>query len=172
MESSQDMLRHSRQLQSSRVYMDLRRKLLPEANAFGDGLRQRHVDVNLEDEMPAPALDKQTGASSKGRKDLDCENIADHMLSLTQSLREQTEIANRIIRSDTEVVSESNDAVDDNLYALNRESRQLLTHSSFDRNCWVWVMITLVLVTFIGKPAAPPPMVASANISDDSFQPR
>lgn len=147
MESSQDMLRHSRQLQSSRVYMDLRKKLLPDTNEFGDGLRQRHTEANTEDEM----VNRQTGAPVKGRTDMNCENIADHMLSLTQSLREQTEIANRIIRSDTEVVSESNDAVDDNLYALNQESRKLLTHSSFDRNCWVWVMITVVLITFIGK---------------------
>lgn len=159
MESSQDMLRQSRQFQSSQIYMDIRKKLIPEVYAFGDGVRHRHaVDtskvLSSTDAKNIPESMEQLIDSSEKRrnfKNLNCENIADHMLSITQNLREQTEIANRIIRLDTDVVSQSNDAVDDNLHALNRESRKLENHSSFDRNCWVWVMITFVLITFIGK---------------------
>lgn len=152
--------------------MDLRRKLLPETRhgqhvddsdevetkATGI-LRYRHTahptealnsPRTNETVLPPYLLGKTSSSMPHGYKNLNCDVITDHMMSLTRSLREQTEIANRIIRSDTDTVSKSNDTVDDNLHTLNTKSRLLLNYSSLDRKCWMWLMITFILITFIG----------------------
>lgn len=77
------------------------------------------------------------------------ERIAEDMLSLTRSLREQTETANRIIRKDTEVVSTSSHLSDRNLSSLSLEADKLKDHSKRAWKCWMWIMIGIVMMIFI-----------------------
>lgn len=79
------------------------------------------------------------------------ERIAEDMLALTRSLREQTETANRIIRRDTEVVSTSSTLSDRNMSSLAREAEKLSDHSKRAWKCWMWIMIGLVMMIFICK---------------------
>lgn len=79
------------------------------------------------------------------------ERIAEDMLSLTRSLREQTETANRIIRRDTEVVSTSSGLSDRNLSSLSHEAEKLKDHSKRAWKCWMWIMIGVVMMIFICK---------------------
>lgn len=79
------------------------------------------------------------------------ERIAEDMLALTRSLREQTETANRIIRKDTEVVSTSSNLSDRNLSSLSHEAEKLKDHSKRAWKCWMWIMIGMVMMIFICK---------------------
>lgn len=77
------------------------------------------------------------------------ERIAEDMLQLTRSLREQTETANRIIRRDTEVVATAAHMSDRNLASLGREAEKLDEHTKRAWKCWMWLMIGFVMVIFI-----------------------
>lgn len=93
---------------------------------------------------------KEMGQALKYYGDIQ-ERIAEDMLSLTRSLREQTETANRIIRRDTEVVSTSSNLSDRNLSSLSLEADKLKEHSKRAWKCWMWIMIGMVMLIFICK---------------------
>lgn len=78
------------------------------------------------------------------------EKIAENMLLLTQSLKEQTETANKIIRKDTDVVKRSAEISDKNLVSLTKEAGKLQDHSKNAFKCWMWIMIIFVMGVFIG----------------------
>ncbi|CAG9821375.1 unnamed protein product [Phaedon cochleariae] len=105
------------------------------------GLRQRNVDKksNASDD-----LDEVINYHENRQK-----KITDDMLSLTQSLREQSETANRIIKKDTEVVTQSSVLSEQNLGKLSEESSKLAEHSKRAWKCWMWIMLAVVLIVFI-----------------------
>ncbi|XP_031346773.1 vesicle transport protein USE1 isoform X2 [Photinus pyralis] len=75
--------------------------------------------------------------------------IADEMLTLTKNLKEQSELANKIIKKDTEVVGRSSQLTEDNFTKLKSESNKLTEHSKRAWKCWMWIMLLVVLVVFI-----------------------
>lgn len=75
--------------------------------------------------------------------------IADDMLILTQNLKEQSELANKIIKKDTEVVGKSSQLTENNYAKLKVESEKLQEHSKRACKCWMWIMLVVVLVVFI-----------------------
>ncbi|KAK4884734.1 hypothetical protein RN001_001005 [Aquatica leii] len=77
------------------------------------------------------------------------QKIADEMLILTKNLKEQSELANKIIKKDTEVVSKSSQLTDVNFTKLKLESNKLTEHSKKAWKCWMWIMLVIVLVVFI-----------------------
>lgn len=77
------------------------------------------------------------------------QKITEEMLSLTRSLREQSETANKIIKMDTEVVSRSTELALHNHSKLSVESSKLAEHSKRAWKCWMWIMLAAVLVVFI-----------------------
>lgn len=82
------------QIQNEHYHSQMRKELLDTQNDLQAGLRKRGgVTINSSDNM---------GQAMKYYGDMQ-EKIAEDMLSLTRSLKEQTEIANKIIRKDTEV---------------------------------------------------------------------
>lgn len=75
--------------------------------------------------------------------------IAEEMLVFTKTLREQSQIANKIIKKDTEVVTNSTNLTDQNFSKLVVESSKLAEHSKRAWKCWMWIMLAIVLVVFI-----------------------
>lgn len=132
-ENVDDVIREVRQLQNSKHYSDIRKELIND-----DNLRIRK-----------PREQEQSNEALKYHNDVQ-EKITEHMLSLTRSLKEQTEIANRIIKRDTEVVSKSATMTDKNINSLNKENEKLQEHSKNAWKCWTFLMFGSVIFIFIG----------------------
>lgn len=79
------------------------------------------------------------------------EKIAEDMLILTRNLKEQSELANKIIKQDTEVATKSAHLTDKNFSKLKVESEKLAEHSRRACKCWMWIMLIIVMVLFISK---------------------
>ncbi|KAM3963264.1 vesicle transport protein Use1 [Aphomia sociella] len=77
------------------------------------------------------------------------EKVAENMVMLTKSLKEQSQIASTIIRGDTEALKNSSDLTDRNLMSLKNESERLGEHSRSAWKCWLWIMLAVVMVIFI-----------------------
>lgn len=88
------------QIQDSKYANSLRRDLL----GGNSNLRQR-VNTTANSSVGSGDSNSTSGDMSQAMKHHENmqEKIAEDMLALTRNLREQTEIANRIIRKDTEV---------------------------------------------------------------------
>lgn len=79
------------------------------------------------------------------------QKIADDMLTLTRNLKEQSMLANKIIRKDTAVVNNSTQLTEQNFTKLKVESAKLTEHSKRAWKCWMWIMLLIVLVVFISN---------------------
>ncbi|XP_065335862.1 vesicle transport protein USE1 [Cloeon dipterum] len=77
------------------------------------------------------------------------EKIADDMLSLTKNLKEQTILANSIIKKDIKAAEQSQSLSDQNTARLKTESDKLQEHSKRACKCWLWLMIIVVISVFI-----------------------
>ncbi|XP_055911708.1 vesicle transport protein USE1 [Eupeodes corollae] len=132
-ENVDDVIREVRQLQNSKHYSDIRKELIND-----DNLRSRK-----------PKEQGQSNEALKYHNDVQ-EKITEHMLSLTRSLKEQTETANRIIKRDTEVVSRSTNMTDKNINSLVKENEKLQEHSRNAWKCWTFLMFGSVIFIFIG----------------------
>lgn len=79
------------------------------------------------------------------------DKIAEELLILTRNLKEQSQLANKIIKQDTEVVGKSATLTDRNLIKLKAESDKLQEHSKRAWKCWMWIMLLIVMAVFISK---------------------
>ncbi|CAH2042383.1 unnamed protein product, partial [Iphiclides podalirius] len=77
------------------------------------------------------------------------EKVAENMVLLTKSLKEQSQIASTIIKADTEALKKSSDLTDRNMMSLKVESERLQEHSRSAWKCWLWIMLAVVMVIFI-----------------------
>ncbi|KAG7301453.1 hypothetical protein JYU34_014410 [Plutella xylostella] len=77
------------------------------------------------------------------------EKVAEDMVMLTKSLKEQSQIASTIIRRDTEALKKSSTLTDRNVDSLQVESARLQEHSRGAWKCWLWLMLALVMFIFI-----------------------
>ncbi|XP_045452524.1 vesicle transport protein USE1 [Melitaea cinxia] len=77
------------------------------------------------------------------------EKVAENMVMLTKSLKEQSQIASTIIKGDTEALKKSSDLTDKNLMSLKVESGRLQEHSRSAWKCWLWLMLAVVMAIFI-----------------------
>lgn len=110
---------------------DLRNELL--------GLRQRNI-VNNETADADELLKYHENMQQK---------ITEDMLLLTRNLKEQSQTANKIIKTDTEVVGRSTELAQQNFSKLTVESAKLGEHSRKAWKCWMWLMLAAVLIIFI-----------------------
>eukprot|EP00094_Tigriopus_californicus_P005457 TCALIF_05259-PA protein Name:"Similar to use1 Vesicle transport protein USE1 (Danio rerio)" AED:0.05 eAED:0.05 QI:0/0.75/0.6/0.8/0.75/0.6/5/1028/284 len=120
---------------SQRQPMEERRELLGQSDAE---LRQRKpapVDGALEDLM-------------KVHQDAQ-EQVAEEMLKLTRSLKEQSMAAGEIIRNDTASLERTNELAEANRTRLGLESERLNKHTQQLCRWWIWLIIFLVTVTFV-----------------------
>ncbi|XP_018333623.1 vesicle transport protein USE1 isoform X1 [Agrilus planipennis] len=77
------------------------------------------------------------------------EKIAEEMLTMAKNLKEQSELANKIIKKDTEVISRSSQLSEENFIKLKTESSTLTEQSRKAWKCWLWILLLIVLVVFI-----------------------
>lgn len=79
------------------------------------------------------------------------EKIAEEMILLTKSLKEQSSVAGDIIRKDTIRLEASSAMADSNLDKLKVETERVGEFSARGNcRCWIWLMMVLVVFTFIG----------------------
>jgi len=79
------------------------------------------------------------------------EKIAEEMILLTKSLKEQSSVAGDIIRKDTIRLEASSAMADSNLDKLKIETERVGEFSARGNcRCWIWLMMVLVVFTFIG----------------------
>ncbi|XP_061720547.1 vesicle transport protein USE1 isoform X1 [Cydia pomonella] len=77
------------------------------------------------------------------------EKVAENMVLLTKSLKEQSQIASTIIKNDTEALKKSSEMTDRNVDSLKVESERLQEHSRNAWKCWLWIMLAIVTCIFI-----------------------
>lgn len=135
-DSGNTVMKEIKQINQSKMYNDLRQDLIGK-DELNLGIRKRG---NTED----------MGQAVKYYSDMQ-EKIAEDMLSLTRNLKEQTETANKIIKRDTDVVVKSASLSEKNITSLSGEAEKLQDHSKRAWKCWMWLMIGLVMMIFIGK---------------------
>ncbi|XP_029177770.1 vesicle transport protein USE1 isoform X2 [Nylanderia fulva] len=104
-----------------------------------DGVRQRLSNSNIQDE--------DLDAILKYNRNIQ-EKIAENMLSMTSSIKEQALVANAIIKKDIGALETSDKLSDLNVAKLKKESLKLEEHTTSTWRCWVWLMIAFVLVVF------------------------
>lgn len=99
LDAGNQIVREMNQIQDSKYTNALRHDLLGINANDPNGLRQR-IKQNLSNSSGSGGDDMNQALKYQENRQ---EQIAEDMLALTRSLKEQTEIANRIIRKDTEV---------------------------------------------------------------------
>ncbi|CAG7823446.1 unnamed protein product, partial [Allacma fusca] len=124
-------------------------------------IKQRHRSKYSEDqrkELFGTSSSSKDSTKIESSQDLDelvkyehqrQEKIAEHMLVLTRSLKEQVSLAGKIVKNDTEVLEKSNKQIDANQDKLKIESEKLDTFTKRACKCWVWFMLVLVCSTFM-----------------------
>lgn len=96
LDSNDHVMREMNQIQDSKYAQSLRRDLLGvSGNDFNNSLRQRVKTTTA-------GSGEDMNEAMKHHANVQ-EKIAEDMLALTRNLKEQTQIANQIIRKDTEV---------------------------------------------------------------------
>ncbi|XP_067001756.1 vesicle transport protein USE1 isoform X2 [Anabrus simplex] len=136
--SAENITKEIHQKTTSKYSKELREQLFQNEKGSDSDLRQRKQKTSGED------LD----ALLKFHHTMQ-EKIADDMLTLARSLKEQSQLAGTIIRKDTETIDKSSVMADKNLERLKVESERLEEHSRRAWKCWMWLMILVVLVVFI-----------------------
>ena len=77
------------------------------------------------------------------------EKIADHMLDLTRTLKDQASTAGRLIRKDVDILENSSKSMDKNEMSLKKETERLSMFNQRACKCWVWFMLIVVCSVFI-----------------------
>jgi len=130
----------------------------PETSSFG-------VGTNL-DKILAEHKDQQ-------------ERVAEEMIALTRSLKEQSAAAGSMIRNDTGRLTQAADMADSNLAKLGEETSRVNEFSGRGScRCWIWLMMGLVVLTFmmmvmtmrLFRKKLPAPVYESVTPSTSSFK--
>ena len=84
------------------------------------------------------------------------ERVAEEMIQLTRSLAEQSAAAGALVRQDTTRLEQSSQLADTNLERLGVESKRVGEFSARGNcRCWIWLMMVIVVLTFIGESTDP-----------------
>lgn len=122
-------------------YDEFNDPLLIRESLLGNSLRQRNTHQALNGTADYEEVIKYQEEQQN--------KIAEEMLVFTKTLKEQSEVANRIIKKDTVVASNAADLTEKNFSKLVVESAKLEEHSKRAWRCWMWVMLGIVLILFI-----------------------
>lgn len=78
------------------------------------------------------------------------ERVAEEMIALTRSLKEQSEAAGSMLRQDTSRLAQTSEQADTNLTKLGVETQRVGEFSGRGScRCWIWLMMGLVVLTFL-----------------------
>ncbi|KAK4313332.1 hypothetical protein Pmani_015320 [Petrolisthes manimaculis] len=97
------------------------------------------VDVGMDD------LQNQLLSDQQKR-----DKMIEDMITMTREWKEQTKIANKIIKSDVDTLDKSTKLADSNQSHLKVEANRLSDYNKRACNFWIWIMIIFVCFTFIG----------------------
>ncbi len=78
--------------------------------------------------------------------------ITGDMLMLTRSLKEQTAAFHALVRNDVETLTKSTQLAEQHQRQLGVQTLKLRQRSGFCGRCWIWLIILLICVLFIGNP--------------------
>ncbi|KAK7081178.1 SNAP receptor use1 [Halocaridina rubra] len=78
------------------------------------------------------------------------EKMVEDMITMTREWKEQSKIAQKILKKDVEVLDKSSKLADLNQTHLKTESNRLAEYNKRGCNFWIWIMIIFVCFTFIG----------------------
>lgn len=122
----------------TRLDGDMRKELLGlDGDVFNGILTQKHMDKEADIE----------GVIRDHEKVQD--KLAGEMMMLARSLKENASLAGRIVRGDNEKLVQSTAKTDENLTNLKTESERLEQHFKNAFSLWVWVMLLVVVITFM-----------------------
>lgn len=131
----------------------VRDQLFDGSDGFGEvvsdsDVRRRHGRHDDDDEVdgggPSNDLDVLLKAHHAAQ-----EKVAEDMLSLTRSLKEQTIAAGEIVRKDTKVIEQSSELAQRNDDKLKAETERLQERNTSPCRCWIWMLLSVVCFTFI-----------------------
>jgi len=77
------------------------------------------------------------------------EQVAEEMLSLTKTLKEQSLAAKNVILKDTAVIEKTAEMADKNTERLKKEADRLEEHTKSSCRCWIWSLLGIVIMTFV-----------------------
>ncbi|ROT61570.1 Vesicle transport protein USE1 [Penaeus vannamei] len=78
------------------------------------------------------------------------EKMVEDMITMTREWKEQSRIANKIIKKDIDTLDKSSKVADSNQTHLKVEANRLAEYNKRACNFWIWIMIIIVCFTFIG----------------------
>jgi len=130
----------------------VRDQLFDGTDGFGEAVsdadvRRRHGRRQDDDEVdggPSNDLDVLLKAHHAAQ-----EKVAEDMLSLTRSLKEQTIAAGEIVRKDTKVIEQASELAQRNDDKLKAETERLQERNTSPCRCWIWMLLSIVCFTFI-----------------------
>ncbi|XP_047471527.1 vesicle transport protein USE1-like [Penaeus chinensis] len=77
------------------------------------------------------------------------EKMVEDMIIMTREWKEQSKIANKIIKKDIDALDKSSKVADSNQTHLKVEANRLAEYNKRACNFWIWIMIIIVCFTFI-----------------------
>jgi len=152
--TGQHIAKEIHQKLEGRLNRNVRDQLFDGSDRYGeDGVAEADVRRRYKSEddvdgavRPGPTndLDVLLKAHHKAQ-----ERVAEDMLSLTRSLKEQTIAAGEIVRKDTQVMEHSNELAQKNDDKLKAETERLQERNTSPCRCWIWMLLSVVCFTFI-----------------------
>ena len=79
------------------------------------------------------------------------EQTAEEMLELTRALKEQSLAAHEIIKKDITTLTKTDELADRNTERLGIETERLAEHTKRACRCWIWFIVLVVSITFVGR---------------------
>ena len=79
------------------------------------------------------------------------EQTAEEMLELTRALKEQSLAAHEIIKKDITTLTKTDELADRNTERLGIETERLAEHTKRSCRCWIWFIVLVVSITFVGR---------------------
>ncbi|XP_071439085.1 vesicle transport protein USE1 isoform X1 [Hetaerina americana] len=136
--TSETITKEIHQKSTSQFVQELRDQLFQTDKGSDDGLRQRKQQ----------STDGDLDALIKYHHSMQ-EKIADDMILLTRNLKEQSMIANAIIKKDVNTIEKSSDLAEQSMTQLKIESERLEMHRKKASKCWVFVIVLAVIIIFV-----------------------
>ena len=79
------------------------------------------------------------------------EQTAEEMLELARALKEQSLAAHEIIKKDITTLTKTDELADRNTERLGIETERLAEHTKRACRCWIWFIMLVVSITFVGR---------------------
>lgn len=128
----------------SRYHKEMRRDLLGAEDEVGNlGLKKRRALLS-DGDSTKENIDDIIKHHHEAQ-----EKVAEEMIKMAQSMKHSSIAASQIIKQDKETLENSTKLVDKNFQKLKKESDRLEEMNKRRCSWWLWIMLTIVCVTFI-----------------------